>query len=140
MNRNDPRRRSRENAALRLRRGGATYREIGARLGGVTGSRARTMVLEAELYERETAKITRWRAAAVAAYDCWFVAARHRPLDMGGPRDVWIDYDPWDTAAGPNGLPTGAAGSGLWGGASQGRLPRQIKSRSARLGLGAPGG
>ena len=89
--RNRPGREAREDRALALRARGMTYEAIGQEF-GLSGTRARTMVLRAE--KRRAYRTQRAERAREAAWFDHAGAPRRvlgRPLDPGGPRDEWVE-------------------------------------------------
>lgn len=80
---------ARQEEVWKLREDGLTFKEIGQQL-GVSKQRAQQIWMGAQ---------RRHELAAKRASEKKRDAARRnlgRPIDMGGPRDVWIEQGPWD--------------------------------------------
>ena len=77
---------------LILRRQGLSLAQIGGQLGR-SRERVRQLLQLALKHEQVTARRDRWQ---VRELDAWLGPNKGRPLDMGGPRDRWLEQSPWD--------------------------------------------
>lgn len=88
--------------ATALRSEGVTLNEIGRRIGGVSAEMVRKIVVKQQRREEKRARAERnARITAEWATEAYFgdvarLRSKGRPLDMGGPRDQWIERSPWD--------------------------------------------
>ena len=84
-------------AAFRLHEEGLTHRVIAGRLGVRLGRVGYLVHLG-----RRAHMVACWRAGNEQRQRITAMGLDRnlgRPIDMGGPRDVWIEYDPWDRVA-----------------------------------------
>jgi hypothetical protein len=89
---------AREQEIERLREDGLTLQEIGERL-GITRSRVQQIFESAQLRRQIVANRAAKRARSDQIIDQRLERQRHnlgRPIDMGGPRDQWLEKGPWD--------------------------------------------
>lgn len=99
---NDRRAVERREHAAKLRREGLSFDEIGQQLGGLSRERVRQILIQQERVEKRAAKRARSERITeewLAEYHSREHARRTnkgRPLDMGGPRDQWLERSPWD--------------------------------------------
>ena len=90
-------------AVWNLRQEGKTLAEIGRHF-SLSRERVRQLLLQwhqhADGKARRAALHERTTAAISEIFPAWsdegVKPPRHRPLDMGGPRDRWLEKSPWD--------------------------------------------
>ena len=94
--------RDRQDAAYSLYAEGLSYTDIALRLGIVSGSAARSVVAAGARragnpnYEYEAWKASKRRKRYWFVWHARLCITLGRPIDMGGPRDVWLERSPWD--------------------------------------------